>query len=804
MLNYYFKTAFRNFNRNKSYVFINVFGLGVGIAAALLLFLVIQFETSFDHFHKQRLNTYRIVSGFYSQDGIRYYPAVSFPVAAQLHTDFPQLKEIASIFRAGSGQITIRDDIGSQPKKFHEENIFYAQPEFFNVFDFELQAGNPKTALAEPDNVILTQQVAEKYFGDWKLAIGKTIVHDNKYTYKVAGILKNIPATTDFPLGVVVSYTTLKKMDFVSGLDDWKGTYEGAYTFVVLPREISRNKFSAYLKSLPKKHRSEEDANDIFIAQPLSEMHSDNRFGNYRNHTFSRPLVHALALIGIFLIAIACANFINLATAYNVRRSKEVGVRKILGSNRASLIVQFLTETFLITIVAIVMAIGITALLLPVLNMVLETQIKLHLTSNASLILIVAIIAISVTLLSGLYPALVLSASTPTILVKTKYFSGTSQGIPLRKTLVVLQFAIAQVLIIGTLIVVNQMNYFRNASLGFDKAAVVNVWIPRDSIGHAKIDYLRNKLLGNPAIKYVSFSYASPSSSDRWTSDFRFDRSVKHTDFSANLKWADASYFKLYNLQFIAGHSYNEGDTSPGFVVNETLVRKLGITDPKDIIGKEINFNDKGQGVPIVGVISDFHSYSLKDPIAPVVLSSWKDVYQIANIKITPGSEKGAIKYIENLWNDTYPDFIYECNFLDQTIANFYKQENQLAQLYKMFALVAILISCLGLYGLVSFMAAQRTKEIGIRKVLGASARHIVYLLSKEFSLLILIAFGIAAPVSWFLMHKWLQNYTYRISFNAWIFLLSIGCSIVIAWGTVGYRAITVAMANPIKSLRTE
>ena len=804
MFRNYFKTAIRNLSRNKNYALINVLGLAVGTAASLLIFLVIQFETSFDNFHKKKDSIYRVATEFHNQDGIDYTAGVSFPVAPQLRIDFPQLEEVACIFRMGDGQITIQKDATNQQKKLHEDNIFYAEPEFFKMFDFGWLAGNAKTSLTEPNSVVLTQEVAEKYFGDWRSAIGKTIKHDNKYTYKVTGIIKNVPANTDFPLSVVVSYSTLKKTNIERNLNDWVSTFGQAYTFVALPAELSLGKFNARLKSFAKKHKPAENAKDVFIAQPLSEMHYDDRFGNYSNHTFSHELVKALALIGIFLITIACVNFINLATAQAVNRSKEVGVRKVLGSNRSQLAFQFLGETALITVTAVVIAVVIAEAALPFLNKLLETMMTMNFIANPILILFVVIVTIFVTLLSGLYPAIILSGFNPVTALKSKVTFKMVGGISLRRALVVLQFAIAQMLIIGMLIVVSQMDYFKNASLGFDKASIVNVAIPGDSISHTKIDYLRNNLLKDPDIKNVSFSYASPSSDGNWQSDFKFDHATKNTDFSANLKWADADYFKTYNMQFVAGRPYYQSDTIREFVVNETLLRKLGIRNPKDAIGKEMSFWDGPFKAPIVGVVRDFNSFSLKQPMAPVVLSTWKDVYQTINIKMKAGAEKSTLAFVEKLWSQVYPDYVYQYQFLDETIANFYKQENQLSMLYKIFAGIAIFISCLGLYGLVSFMAVQRTKEMGIRKVLGATARNIVYLLSKEFTLLIIIAFAISAPDAYYIMHKWLQNYTYRIQLGVSIFLLAIIGSIIIAWITVGHRAIKAAVANPVKSLRTE
>ena len=803
MLRNYLKTAFRNLKRNKGYTLINVLGLAVGIAASFLIFLVIQFESSFDNFHKKRNKIYRVASKFATQDGFDYSGGVSFPVAQALRLEYPQLKEVAAIYRKG-GQITVEEG-NTQLKKLNEDNFFYAEPQFFTMFDFGWLVGSPQTCLKDPNSVALTQNTAEKYFGSWKNAVGKTIKYDNKTLYRVTGILKNVPANTDFPLSIVAGYTALQNTYIKNNLSDWVSTFGGAYTFVVLPPEVSVSKFSTQLAALAKRHKPAEYLKDAFIPQPLTAMHYDDRFGNYNRHTFSHSLIRALALIGAFLILIACVNFINLATAQAVNRSREVGVRKVLGGNRSQLAWQFLGETALITITAAIIAMIVAELTLPLLNKLLETKMTMNFLSNASLMLFVVIVVIVVTFLSGLYPAIVLSGFNPATALKTKITSKMVGGISLRRVLVILQFAIAQVLIIGVLIVVSQMNFFRNASLGFEKASILNVPIPGDSISLLKIQFMRNELLANSDIQNVSFSFATPSSeTNDWNSDFKFDHSTKNTNFSANLKWADPDYFKTYNIQFAAGRPYYPSDTVREFVVNETLLRKLGVRNPQDAIGKQINFWDGGKVANIVGVIRDFNAYSLREPMAPVVLSTWKDVYQTLSIKIKPGAEKSVLPFVEKLWNRNFPDYVYEYHFLDQTIENFYKEENQLSMLYKIFAVIAIVISCLGLYGLVSFMAVQRTKEVGIRKVLGASAGHIVYLMSKEFTLLIIVAFVISAPVAYYVMHRWLQNYSYRITLSASIFLLAIVSSIIIAWVTVGQRAIKAAIANPVKSLRTE
>jgi predicted permease len=803
MFKNYLKTAFRNLQRNKAYAIINTLGLSVGIAACLLIVLVIQFETSFDNFHSKKDHIYRISSKYKTQDGLSYSAGCSFPVADAIRLDFPQIKQVARIFKSGNDQITLEGE-GKEQKKF-QTDIYFTEPEFFNIFDFAWLVGDAKTTLAEPASAVLTQQVAETYFGDWHSAIGKTIKYNNdeKQVYKINGILKNPPPNSDFPFGVLVSFSTLKTSWVDKQLTDWVSTFGSAYTFVVLPPGFTKERLDKDLVEFAKRHKPAEYIKDGYITQPLSEIHKDDRFGNYGKHFFSESLVTALTLIGIFLIIIACVNFVNLATAQAVNRSKEVGVRKVLGGSRRQLALQFLGETALITTAAIIMSVLIAYITLPFLNDLLELQVKMSLFDSIMFPLCLLIIFIVVTFLSGFYPALVLSRFNPVTALKNKV-TASSGGISLRRALVILQFVIAHILIIGTLIVVSQMNYFRNASLGFDRAQIMTVDIPSDSISQTKFNYLKNRLAQNPSIKNISFSYKSPSAEGNWNSDVKFDHAQKNTNFSANLKWADIDYFKTYNLQFVAGRPYYQSDTVREFVVNETFLRKVGVTDFKQAIGKQLDFwNGKKVG-PIVGVVRDFNSFSLREPMAPVVLSTWREVYQTINLKLKAGDEKQVLAFVENEWKKTFPDYVYQFGFLNETINNFYKQENQLSQLYKIFAGIAIFISCLGLYGLVAFMVVQRTKEVGIRKVLGATISNIIYLLSKEFTFLVIIAFLIAGPVAYYIMHKWLQNYSYRVHPGVSVFLAALVSSIIIAWITVGYRAIKAALANPVESLRTE
>lgn len=807
MIKNYLKTAWRSLRRNKSYAAINVAGLSIGIAACLLIFLIVHFETSFDTFHKKKDSIYRVISVSTDPDGVHRESGTPLPLTEGLRADFPDLKEAAAIMRNDGSHYSVQNSDGSK-KKFKEDDAYYAEPQFFTIFDFGWLAGDKKTALNGPNSIVLSQDEANKFFGDWHNAMGKIVRYENKADFKVTGILQNSPPNTDFPIQLVVSFATLhqKGSDYNGNIKDWVSTFGDNECFIVLPKNTPVSRFNARLKALAKKYKpAPYNAKDAFELQPLAEIHYNTDIEIFTNHPFSKQLLNTIGLIGLFLLVIACVNFINLATAQAVNRSKEVGIRKVLGSNRKQLALQFITETFIITLFSVVLAIGIAQAAIPFFNHLLEIKLNAAFLTDPVLWLFLIGVIILVTLLSGLYPAMVLSGFNPITALKNRVAAGKASGISLRRVLVVFQFCIAQVLVIGTLVVINQMQYFHNKSLGFDQEAIVNVPLPGDSLSRSKLNALRDELLQQPGIRGVSYGFASPSDNNGWHSDFKYDHASERTKFGASLKWADAEYFKLYNLRFVAGGPYKNTDTISGYVVNQTLLAKLGVTDPQKAIGKYIKlWDDPHKNHQIVGVVKDFNISSLKNAIEPVLMCSWKDVYQEINIKVAPQNIHQTLDGIEKTWNNTFPDGMYEYQFLDDKIAKFYKSDDRRAELYKIFAGIAIFISCLGLYGLISFMAVQRVKEVGIRKTLGASVGNIVYLFSKEFTLLILIAFPISAATGWYVMHKWLLDYSYRISIGPGIFLLAIGMSIFIAWITVGYKAISAALANPVTSLKSE
>jgi putative ABC transport system permease protein len=802
MIKNYFKTAWRNLMHNKSYAAINIIGLAVGIAACLLIFLIVKFETSFDTYHSKKDHIYRVTTVQYNPDGKQIISGVPFPTAASLRLDFPQLKQVASIIKSGGTLSTLSDD--NTNKKFKEDDTYFAEPQFFDVFDFTWLAGDKKTALTDVNTVVLTRSEADKFFGDWKSAIGKTIKLENKITLKVTGILNDPPPNTDFPLKVIISYATMKTKgsDYYDNMDNWTSTYGEHYCFVVLTDHQNVNQFNNELDGFVKKHIPPGPIKEGMQLQPLSDMHYNSEIGIYTKGSFSHQLIDAIALIGLFLLIIACVNFINLATAQAVNRSKEVGIRKVLGSTREQLAFQFISETFIITSAAIIMGIAVAFLALPYFNNLLEIKLSTAFLMDPAVLLFIAGLLVLVTFLAGFYPAMVLSGFNPIAALKNKIATNSSSGVSLRRGLVILQFCIAQVLIIGTLVIISQMDYFKNKSLGFAKDAIINVGMPNDSVSLTRINALHDELLQQPGVKDVSFSFTSPSDNSNIESNFSYNNAAKQADFQANMKWADPEYFKLYHLQMVAGRPYSQTDTIHGFVVNETFLKKLGVLNPKDALGKYIN--TEGKKALIVGVVKDFNVSSLKKQIPPVIMAAKKDAYEVINIKLQPADLKQTLSAIEHLWTGTFPDDVYAYKFLDEKIASFYKSEDQLSQLYKIFAGIAIFISCLGLYGLISFMAVQRIREVGIRKTLGASVSSIVYLFSKEFTVLIIVAFAISAPVGWYVMNKWLLSFSYRFSLGPGIFLIAIAASVMIAWITVGYKALMAALANPVKSLRSE
>jgi len=814
MFRNYLKIAWRNLTRNKSYAAINITGLAVGIAVCMMIFIIIQYQTSYDNFHANKDRAYRVLTEYHHAEtgNTTYGKDIPFPLPRGLQSAFPQIEQIAPIFASQNDVLTVVDNSGNTEKAFKEQRgLFYTNPAFFKIFDFPLLAGS-YVSLKDPNNVFLSKETAEKYFGDWKAAMGKTIkLQMGGYMFehgvdvlKVSGILATVPPNSDFQLKVVVSFGTGFTGEYLAQSKDWDGTVVNFGCYILLPPNTSADNFNEQLKAYSRKVESPINK-DNHIIQPLNAVHFDTQVSNYSNKTISHQLLNVLWLIAAFILLIACVNFINLSTAQAVNRAKEVGVRKVLGGNVSQLRTQFIVETFLIVISAVMLAAVVTFFALPYVNQLLELSLTFNILSDPKIILFLLTVTIIVTALAGFYPSIVLSRFNPVNALKSKLTSASPKGISLRRGLVVFQFIIAQALIIGTLIIVRQMNYFMDQPLGFDKDAIVNVPFRVDSVLHSRMDYLRQKLLSVSGVQAVSYSSNTPieEGSDTWT-NIRYNRAIKQSDFKAIAKFADEQYVPTYKLTMVAGRNLLHSDTVQGCLVNESLVKSLGITNPNDIINKEISMWNDQIKMPVVGVVKDFNNRSFKYGLAPLIIASDVVMYTQAGIKLDTKNLAPTMQNVKSIWQQTFPDFVYEYKFLDKKIENFYKQETQLSALYKVFAAIAIFLSCLGLYGLASFMAVQRIKEVGIRKVLGANASSIVYLFSKEFIILIAVAFAIAAPIAWYYMHQWLQAYVFRINISWWLIAIGGFAAIIIALVTISFQAIKAARANPVKSLRSE
>ncbi|MFD2244642.1 ABC transporter permease [Pontibacter ruber] len=806
MLKIYFLTAFRSLLRNNSYSILNIAGLSLGITCSILLFLVIKYELSYDTFHAKSDRIYRINVDSNYGDGVFQSSAIHFPATKILRSNNPGFENITQMYGEEGGQITVPAKGNEAPKHFREEGgVGFVEPELFDIFSFDTGGKDLRPYLREPNNIILTETMAGKYFPG-ENAEGKVVKFNNRLMLKVAAVIPDFPTNTDFPFVFLISYPTLKSYSSYD-LNTWNALVSNHNGYVLLQENTDAKTIAASInatlrKSMPDRRRT----NEVFVLQPLNDLHFNAAYGNYSQRTVSKEVIWAMALVGLFLVITACINFINLATAQAAKRSKEVGIRKVLGSNYWQLILQFLGETFLITLLATFISVILTELALPYLNQLLELKLEFSVIDDQVLLLFLVVQVLLVTLFAGLYPAFVLSSFQPIAALRSRMSSQKMAGLSLRRTLVVVQFTICQVLIICTLVVNEQLDYLRNKDLGFDKEAVVTSFLPQ---GQAlKLKALRQEMLNNSAIKNVTYGIAPPAGNITSLTNFGFNNSKEDVPFQANLKFVDENYLDVFDLKLIAGRKFrdneNENDSTLRVLINETMRRKLNLKSPEDAVGKSITLSGGTTKGIIVGVIEDFHQASLRDPIDPMLLIAQPASYLFVMTKINLSQSADALQHLEKVWYKAYPDDVFNYEFLDDTIAQFYRDEQRQSTLFKVFACIAIFIGCLGLYGLVAFMAAQRTKEVGIRKVMGASIFNITVLFSKEFVKLVVIAFILSAPIAYYLMSLWLQDFTYRISIGYWAFILAGSATLLIALITMSYQAIQAARANPVLSLKSE
>lgn len=795
MLKTYCKIALRVLFRNKTYSTLNILGLTLSMACGILIFSLVKYHLSFDNFHKDSNRIYRCVTEGH-RDQIHYSASVPPAFAKAFRDDYTFDEVTARIANYDNQLITIHT--GAELKKFKEKDgVAFTEAGYFDIFNFPLLHGDKTTALSEPNTALITETIAHKYFGN-EDPINKTFRLEGKIDCRITGVLKDLPANTEQRAGIYLSWPTMRSYnEWMFNDKAWGGISTELQCFTRLRPNVNPTQVEKLLPAYVKKYRPNSKNVHVYKLQPLSEVHFDARYGG----PMERRNLWILSIIGLFLIITACVNFVNLATAQALRRSKEVGIRRVLGSLRGQLFWQFIAETGLITLLAAVLAFTLSIAVMPTLNQWFHTRMSVEI-EDGRLLLFIPLLILLVTFLAGAYPGLILSGFSPVTALKGKLSIQNLGGFNIRRALIVTQFTISLVLIMGMLVITRQMQYTRQADLGFDKDAMVMLPMGADSTG-VTTKTLQQRLAAIPGVQKVSLCNAAPSSDDSWTTTIYFDTRPEEEIFRVNIKATDDQYLPTFGLQLVAGRNIFPFDSAKECVINETLVNKLQLKTPQEALGKNIRFNGNSN-VTITGVVKDFHNRSLHEDIDPVCITSYTVNYSVYAVKLNMNQIKSVMPAMAKTWSSTFPDKLYEYQFLDESIADFYRTEQIMLKLVRAFSFIAIFIGCLGLYGLVSFMVAQRTKEIGIRKVLGSTVTEILWIFGKEFTRLIVIAFLVAAPLAWWCMSMWLRNYKYHITLGPWLFVLGLAIIVVIAAITIGYQSIRAARANPVKSLRTE
>ncbi len=823
MIQNYLKIALRNLLRNKVYSFINILGLAIGVSACLVIFLLVSFELSFENFQLDRERIYRVVSGFRNDDGsINVNAGLSSPMPAVIRQEITGTENLVAC-HVWYPRVTVSNDVKGKkilPKtwKNDEAEVLVCEPQYFQIFRYEWLQGNPKTALKSPNEVVLTVGKAEKYFGKIPLEqmMGRQLFYKDSLSATVTGIVKELPQNTDFKFQDFISFKSIEAKNWRKEfqLDEWTNTNSTSMCFIKLPEKSSPNATNAQFKIFLKKHLDPKDQWNVgrtLTLQPLSDIHYNPKIGDNFSRQVHLPTLYALMGIAIFLLLIAAINFINLATAQSITRVKEIGVRKVLGSSRKSLILQFMTETFVITFMAVFLS---TLFVEPILWAFADFVPK-ELTFNLfdpQILGFLVLITFITSLLAGLYPAWIISSYSPVASLKNQVSNGSSRTAFLRKVLITFQFTASQVFILGTIIVATQTYYMVNKDMGFKKDAIIHFYTDWNDLESGKKIFLINKLKQLPEIELVSLGDVPAKNGYSMNRITYFD-GKKEIKLDVNRRSVDENYIPMFGLKIMAGRNIANSDSAKELIINETYANILGFKKPEQALGKMLIY-ESGKGnikLPIVGVLADFHLQPLNKIIKPLYLISENKYETNISVKIRSNGQssesfKGILGKIEKAFKQVYPDNSQEFNptFFDETIAKFYKQERQFAQILNTATGIAIFISCMGLFGLAAFTTRQRTKEIGIRKVLGASVTQIVELLSKDFLRLVILGIVIASPIAYWAMNKWLQDFAYRVEISWWIFALAGIVAVIIALLTVGYQSIRAALANPVKSLRTE
>lgn len=789
MLKNYFKIAWRNLLHNKVYSLINIWGLTVGLACSLLIFLYVIDEMSFDKIHDNYENIHKIESQYEINSSFR--ATLDFPAGLS-----PLLKnEVEGIKNSVRFERKSKVVISHETEKSYEENFVYTDPSFFEMFNFDLQQGDKETALNDPLSVVISQEISSKYFPD-ENPMGKTLVIDEK-DYLVTGILAPIPHNTHFDFSMLSSFETL-----TNETKAWS-SFPNYRTYIELDDEASIDLLKVDILDVLKRNMDDSGNKYASITSyPLADIYLKVEYYVHDALRGNIQYVKMFLIIGFLILGIACINFMNLTTARASLRSKEIGIRKSSGAFRKQIVQQFLSESVLITLISGILAIVLMELLLPSFNLITGKELKLHLFDDPKIISSIVGISIITGLLAGAYPALFLSNFKPVAVLKGQFRTG-KKAIFFRKGLVVVQFVITIGLIVSTLIINSQLQFLQERGLGIDSEALVSIPTKND-IGEQYTSF-KSELLKNPDIANVTTGSLLLGGISFETYSEEDEVELIPTGNTLQVYSTDYDFAKTLGLKVIAGRDFDNkilGDASINVLINETSIEAYGWTTPEEALGKELFFSEKLHTV--VGVVQDFHAFSPSSSILPTVLKVTDEGVDQVLIRLQTADLGNTLASLKALWIQFEPFLPFEINFMDDELNEFYRSEQNLRILFSAFAFLTIFIACLGLLGLATFTAEQRQKEIGIRKVLGASVQKILVLVSKDFLILVGIGFVIASPITWYLMNEWIANYSYRIEIGPKIFLIAGVSALFLSLITVSFHSIKSALANPIDSLKNE
>lgn len=801
MINNFFKIAFRKLSKNKAFTFINIFGLAIGIAACLVIMLFVFYEKSFDAMHTR--NIYRLdeVQKFEGMVQPQNVALSMYPMGPTLVSDFPEIKNFTRVRQANKLDLTYGD------KRIFFPSILYVDSTFLQLFDFELSKGDRKTILEKPNSIALTEESAKKLFGN-EDPVGKTVTKyvGDTIRFTVTGIMKNAPKNSHLQFDGLASFSTIAGP---RNMANWGGNWLVTYLELEKGTNVAalEKKFPAYLK----KYMAESEGWKFYtlFLQKLSEVHDSSAdiTHDYVNHKkFDKRYTYIFSVIAVIILVIACINFMNLSTARSAERAKEVGIRKTIGAERIQLAGQFLAESVLLSMIALVIAIVIVKLSLPAISDLSQRELDLPL-SNIGLLLSIIGATVIVGLFAGLYPAGYLSSFQPIRVLKGSVQTGKGKS-TLRNFLVVGQFTGAVLLIIGTVFAVRQLKFMQTKDPGFNREQVMIV--PLNRVTSGKYAALKQELLTSTLISSVSASQQRLGNNLHQTG-MRFHGKGPVRELTSSQVIVDPDYLTLYKIPIIAGRNFTNdvSDNARAYIVNESMAKELLKDDPKasyeSLIGRNYGFGGMDSAGFIAGVARDFNFNSLHHKIETLSIFCQKDWgYSEVSVRINGATAQNAIEHVASAWKKVNPDQPFEYSFLDEHFKELYDADRAVSKVVGILAGLAILISCLGLFGLASYSAEKRVKEIGIRKVLGASVQNITTMLSKDFIRLVLISTIIAWPVAWFAVTRWLEDFAYRVPVSWWVFIMAAGIAVLIALLTISFQAIKAAVANPVKSLRSE